>query len=85
MTKATCLAIALTLASGAFAKRSHDLPRPRPGEEIDVIVQYKTQPSERNFDRARGRGGKIKQQHRHLPMAVMRLKGDALDEAEKDP
>ncbi len=74
-TKVAALAIGLLLNSTvAFAgngnkKVASDL-NPASGNSVDVIVQYKTTPTSKHFNRAQGRGAKVKRDLGQMKLAA---------------
>jgi serine protease AprX len=67
---------ATAVAGNGNGKVSKDLDVAKGPQPVDVIVQYKTRPASKHFDRAKGRGGKVKKQFELSNAAVYSLPAD---------
>jgi serine protease AprX len=82
------IAYSFLMASLALAgqpKISRDLESADPNSMIDVIVQFKQQPTARHFDKVRGKGGQLKHELGLVKGGAFRLPAIALRALADDP
>ena len=81
--------IAMLIAAPGFGQAvfAPDLIRPESGETIEVLVQYKTQPTSNRL--LHGLAGKnprlVKKQFEHIPVAHLELNSEELAALARDP
>lgn len=94
MMRASCLFIAAGLVcsaawndpgSGGRAKIAKELTTVDPTAYVDVIVQYKVQPTDRHFDRVHSLGGADKKRFKRIPGAAFTIPAAALQNLANDP
>src|ERR1035437_1276957 len=75
---------AAALLAGS-AKKSQDLEGVAPGQAVQVIVQYRNQPSQADVDHLAAKGGKIKWSHPSVRGISLTIPAASLDDVAADP
>src|ERR1017187_3786939 len=79
--------VGTVLLSGlqAFGATATGIRRPEPGETVEVLVQYATQPTEEQHQRVTDRNGRIRAAFSHVPVAHYDVTPEALADLEANP
>jgi serine protease AprX len=82
---AAVLSLLLPAGLPAFGATATDIKRPGPGETVEVLVQYATQPTSAQHQRVTDRHGRVLGAFEHVPVAHYEVSPEALAELEADP
>ena len=77
--------IAIIVSVQAFGATAPDVKRPLFGHTVEVLVQYKSQPTGEHHHRVLDRRGKIRQTFEHIPVVHYDVSPEALADLEADP
>ncbi len=85
--KTTALALGILLLSGyqASGATATGIKRPKPGETVEVLVRYATQPSEDEHKRVTDRNGRIRKTFEHVAVGHYDVTPEALADLEANP
>jgi serine protease AprX len=81
----SCVAAWNEQPSDRGQKLANELTTLDPAASVDVIVQYKVQPTSEHFDRVHSLGGADKKRFKRIPGAAFTIPAGALQELAKDP
>src|ERR1022692_2318257 len=76
---------ALSCSVQVYGATAPDLKRPKPGETVEVLVQYNHQPNNEDHHRVAGHRGKVKTTFENIPMAHYDVTAEALADLEGNP
>src|SRR5678815_72016 len=79
------LSLSSILAFAASPKLARELKGRNAGDQLDVIVQYRSAPSQSHFDQVRSKGGLLRRDLRDLKAAAFRVSGETLADLANDP
>jgi len=79
------LMLVASFAFGQFGKMSRDLRNLPEGLPVDVIVQYRTTPTQSHFDQVRAMGGSLRRDLRGVKAGAFRMPAEMLSVLAKDP
>ncbi|MFN7920925.1 MAG: S8 family serine peptidase [Bryobacteraceae bacterium] len=74
----------LSLALIASAKKSDDVKSPKQNETTNVIVLFRTKPSDKHHGKVTGNGGKVRGKFDNMDIASYEVNAKALDDLDKD-
>src|ERR1700690_940014 len=80
-------AVSIVLLCGlhAFGATATRIKRPKPGETVEVLVQYATQPTEEQHRRVTNFNGRVRATFENIPVAHYDVTPEALADLEANP